>query len=83
MSRIRVFLFFSIQVVFAQEKLRGRLEVDLVKKDSLIVVNRTTGQWVYTSIMGEFELPACPKDILVVTSPKNRATSDTVKCKFF
>ncbi|ANO49288.1 hypothetical protein Pf1_01043 [Flavobacterium columnare] len=43
MSRIRVFLFFSIQVVFAQEKLRGRLEVDLVKKDSLIVVNRTTG----------------------------------------
>ncbi|OWP77211.1 hypothetical protein [Flavobacterium oreochromis] len=64
-----VLLLFGIQNIFAQENIKGKVEVDLIKKDSLMVVNRVTGQWVYTNPIGEFELAACPEDVLLIASP--------------
>ncbi|WP_375605369.1 hypothetical protein [Flavobacterium davisii] len=34
-----------------------------------MVINRTTGYWVCTNPMGEFEIVSCLEDILVITSP--------------
>ena len=70
MKYFLLFLLSIPQLFFAQQDLKGKVVVDDMPVEGVLIVNYKTKQNTVTNELGEFVIKASPNDIITIASPK-------------